>query len=1211
MFTIASLTASLGVDDSQFKRGLADARQALTEFGRQAQGGASSTEQLGKALDQSATSAERAKAASQQLTAYTRELTSSRARLAEALAGEDRIAQAVAAKYNALTNAQRAELIETQRQIELLKQVGQAEEQAAQKAAAVAEQQAAARVKAAEDAAAAEAKSAQDAEKAYTALASTLTGVVVSAAAAAGAALLKATLDTDKALDQIKIGTGATGAVAEQLEASFRRVSEQVPNDLGQVAAAVTELSRRAGLSGAPLEQLAQQMLTLARLTGSNVNEVVRQSTQVFDRWGIATKDQAAALDLLFRAGQVTGASLGQLEQGLLRFGPALRGFGFSFRESVQILGEFERAGVTGDRVAQGLNTALRTLAKLGIRDAHEAFGQIVARIKGAHSSTEALTYANKIFGRGAVDIVDAIRSGSFAFEAHAKAIDKSKDAIDKAAQATDDFPEKLAKIGHRVNDAAKPLEDRLLKVLDRLADDFGAQVPAIDKFIGKLIQLGQVGANAIAAVRGYIRGLAREADAAAERAGLQRPGLNPTGRSGGGGVLRPQDQPPPSRGGPGVLPAVGGKSAPGGSGAGAPDPDAIKEAERRHAQIIGRLQDQATAAARAVAVNLYGEVSRQVVALDLYDKAYTTLTATQQRNVLQQLKNVAIEHTAKEAHDAARKAVEERHRAEQKAAADRDRQTREAMQHARVLHAQTLDLQRAIATGDRPAHAAQAGVLHPLAAPGARALEAAATREHDLAARRLAELNQLRGEAVRLENQLRALRPKPETFRPPVPAALDPQKGALEKRIADARTGIAAAKELARAQREQQQAAERAAQQLQTGLVEQLTQARNKYAELTGGTAEATRAQDLLTRAWISGDPFLIALADATQSLVADNERLAAANKRTASVIEGLDRVWQAQRERQEELTGTSRAAAKATQDLAAAFASGDPFLEAWADATQALIADNDRLAVSNKQQEALSNRLSEIAQQTAERFQELGGSTRAAASATEALARAYASGDPFLIAWADAIEAGIQRNERLAQQLKGLRPLIKDVGNGLVDVLGNALSHLDQGFNGFFRNVVQGFENMLKQLAIDYLKSELKRIIEEKLLNPKPKQAPDGGGDGGQPKGILGYLQTGLQLYQATQGAPAEAQGGPVRGGRPYWVGEEGRELFLPPPSGGTIVPHQQAMALAGAGGGNVTYNVTMNVSTPDAQSFKRSSSALASDFARHIEGHRKRNG
>ncbi len=59
--------------------------------------------------------------------------------------------------------------------------------------------------------------------------------------------------------------------------------------------------------------------------------------------------------------------------------------------------------------------------------------------------------------------------------------------------------------------------------------------------------------------------------------------------------------------------------------------------------------------------------------------------------------------------------------------------------------------------------------------------------------------------------------------------------------------------------------------------------------------------------------------------------------------------------------------------------------------------------------------------------------------------------------------------------------------------------------------------------------------------------------------------------------------AKGGPAQGGKPYIVGEEGPELFVPNTSG-TVIPNGTAIG----GGGGVT-NVNYSIVANDASSFK----------------------
>lgn len=80
-------------------------------------------------------------------------------------------------------------------------------------------------------------------------------------------------------------------------------------------------------------------------------------------------------------------------------------------------------------------------------------------------------------------------------------------------------------------------------------------------------------------------------------------------------------------------------------------------------------------------------------------------------------------------------------------------------------------------------------------------------------------------------------------------------------------------------------------------------------------------------------------------------------------------------------------------------------------------------------------------------------------------------------------------------------------------------------------------------------------------------------------------------VTIVQQTVGAVAgffgftpRAKGGPVTGGRPYLVGEQGPELFVPGQSGG-IVPNN-GLAMAGAGGGSTNINITYDIKAFDSK-------------------------
>lgn len=89
-----------------------------------------------------------------------------------------------------------------------------------------------------------------------------------------------------------------------------------------------------------------------------------------------------------------------------------------------------------------------------------------------------------------------------------------------------------------------------------------------------------------------------------------------------------------------------------------------------------------------------------------------------------------------------------------------------------------------------------------------------------------------------------------------------------------------------------------------------------------------------------------------------------------------------------------------------------------------------------------------------------------------------------------------------------------------------------------------------------------------------------------GGSLKGIAGGIGDWLGGFFA--------EGGNFMGGKPIVVGERGPEVIMPR-AGGSVIPNH-------ALGGNT--NVTMNISTPDANSFRRSQSQIAAQMAQAVQ-------
>jgi len=299
----------------------------------------------------------------------------------------------------------------------------------------------------------------------------------VAAIAAIGVAVLHYGGQFDDAFDSIRIGTGATGQALAGLEGDFKAVVSSVPTDFASASSAISDLNRRLGVTGEPLQKLSEQFLELSRLTGSDVSENVRLGTRLFGDWSIASKDQAGALDMLFRATQQSGIGMSDLMQTVVEFGAPLRNMGFGFTDSIAMLAKWEREGVNTGTVLTGMKFALKTFAKDGL-DPQNALPKYIDKIKSARTATGAMAIGAQVFGlRAGPDMVAAIREGRFEYSDFAKAIAHGSDTITKAAADTNDWKESLTILK---NKALVALEPALSAAFGGLSNGVGAVSKAL-----------------------------------------------------------------------------------------------------------------------------------------------------------------------------------------------------------------------------------------------------------------------------------------------------------------------------------------------------------------------------------------------------------------------------------------------------------------------------------------------------------------------------------------------------------------------------------------------------------------------------------------------------------------------------------------------------------------------------------------------------------
>lgn len=172
------------------------------------------------------------------------------------------------------------------------------------------------------------------------------------------------------------------------------------------------------------------------------------------------------------------------------------------------------------------------------------------------------------------------------------------------------------------------------------------------------------------------------------------------------------------------------------------------------------------------------------------------------------------------------------------------------------------------------------------------------------------------------------------------------------------------------------------------------------------------------------------------------------------------------------------------------------------------------------------------------------------------------------------------IMRRVKALNDMKAKVELIRKVALGIENVFEESLDRLfENGFKGFFSSVVDGFRDLARQIAAEFLKMQLMKAL---LWG-------------------IGSLFGGAARADFRKGIPGLAVGGSAFAGEPYIVGERGPELFVPNVNG-SIVRRDEKGALfpAMAGGGGP--NIVVNLQVPNYLAFKRSEAQLAAQvFAR----------
>lgn len=243
------------------------------------------------------------------------------------------------------------------------------------------------------------------------------------------------------AMDRIRTETGKTGAEFDALGEVMSAVAQRVPDEIELVGQAVGQLYKRTGQTGEGLERLTERLLDVSRITETDLSANIANTTRLFGDWSIATEDQEATLDKLFRTAQATGVGFDTLAESVVQFGAPLRALGISFDDSIAMLGKWEKEGVNVETVLAGLRMAVARFAAQGV-DPREGLPALIEKIQTLDDASGLLA-AKQIVGlRAANDFFRAVKEGRFDVAELVETVTQGSDTIAQATADTDGFKE-------------------------------------------------------------------------------------------------------------------------------------------------------------------------------------------------------------------------------------------------------------------------------------------------------------------------------------------------------------------------------------------------------------------------------------------------------------------------------------------------------------------------------------------------------------------------------------------------------------------------------------------------------------------------------------------------------------------------------------------------------------------------------------------------
>lgn len=267
--------------------------------------------------------------------------------------------------------------------------------------------------------------------------------------------------------------TGASGDALDGLMQSTMEVYATAKSgDMDSISSAIGEINTRMGLTGSELTDVTNKFMDYANITGTNVVGSVQNVTKVMNQWGVEASDMESLMDKLAYAGQISGISVDNLSSTLITGAASFQNAGLSLDNTIQMLADFELAGINSTTAITAMRTAVNNFSKDGL-DANTALQEVITQIATMENQSDATALAVETFGsRAGQQLALAIQNGTVSIDTFNSTMDKAQGTLTKTAETSQTLSEKWNQANRSMEAAfTSALQPTLDKVSSGLAD--------------------------------------------------------------------------------------------------------------------------------------------------------------------------------------------------------------------------------------------------------------------------------------------------------------------------------------------------------------------------------------------------------------------------------------------------------------------------------------------------------------------------------------------------------------------------------------------------------------------------------------------------------------------------------------------------------------------------------------------------------------------